>query len=162
MQDEFGWTRGQQAWYHNASIVAALLAPFIGAFVDRVGVRRVLLPAIVLLSVCYVALANLTPSILHYYVAMAGLVLVGMATTGVSFTRAVTSWFDQSRGLALAVSRFGLTIAGASLPIVVNSAIQSYGYAGGYYAMAAVALLIGLAVHLDSRRRSAAGCVGAA
>ncbi len=146
LQQEFGWTRGQQALSHYANIAAALLAPFMGAYVDKVGVRRVLLPAILLVTLCYVALANLTPSILHYYLAMGALVLIGMATTGLSFTRAVTGWFDASRGLALAVSRFGLAIAGAILPMVVYAAIQRFGYAGGFYAMAAVTLLVGFPV----------------
>lgn len=146
LQQEFGWTRGQQAFSHYANIAAALLAPLIGATIDKIGVRRILLPAILLVALCYVALANLTPSILHYYLAMGALVLIGMATTGLSFTRAVTSWFDASRGLALAVSRFGLAIAGAILPMVLYAAIRHFGYAGGFYAMAAVTLLVGFPI----------------
>lgn len=146
LQDEFGWTRGQQALSHNANLVAAFLAPFIGAYVDRVGVRKVLLPAILLVVLCYVALANLTPSLVHYYVAMSALVLIGIATTGLSFTRAVTSWFDKSRGLALAVSRMGLTISGALMPVLLYIAIERYGSRGGFYLLAAVALFISFPV----------------
>lgn len=159
LQDEFGWTRGQQALSHNANLVAAFLAPFIGAYIDRVGVRKVLLPAILLVVLCYVVLANLTASLVHFYVAMSALVLIGIATTGLSFTRAVTSWFDKSRGLALAVSRAGLTIAGALLPILLYAAIERHGSSGGFYVLAAVALFISFPVTwaLVHDRRPGAG-----
>lgn len=146
LQDQFGWTRGEQALSHNANLVAAFIAPFIGAAVDRYGVRRILLPAIVALGLLYAALANLTSSIVHYYVLVSGAVLIGMATTGVAYTRAVTSWFAHSRGLALALSRMGLALSGIVLPIAVFAAIQRHGAAGGYYVLAATALLIGLPV----------------
>ena len=146
LEQAFGWTRGQQALSHNANLVAALLAPFIGALIDRRGVRRILLPSIVAIGIIYVLLANLAPAIWTFYAAMAGLGIIGIATTGLAYTRAVTSWFDRSRGLALAASRVGLALAGAALPVAVFAAIQRYGFSGGYLVMAATALLIGLPV----------------
>lgn len=158
LEQAFGWTRGQQALSHNANLVAALLAPFIGALVDARGVRRVLLPAIGIVGLFYAALANLTPSLIHYYAAMSCVVLTGMATTGLSYTRAVTSWFRQSRGLALAVSRLGLAVAGALLPMAIYGAIHRWGYAGGFYTLAGVILLLGWPVSwaLVSDRRGTA------
>ncbi|MEA1652874.1 MFS transporter [Nitrospirillum sp. BR 11164] len=169
LEQAFGWTRGQQALSHNANLVAALLAPAIGTLVDAHGVRRVLLPAIGVVGLFYAVLANLTPSITHYYIAMSLLVLTGMATTGLSYTRAVTSWFRQSRGLALAVSRLGLAVAGAVLPMAVYGAIHRWGYTGGFYTLGAVILLLGWPVSWalvsDRRtaveeRREAAGATG--
>ncbi len=146
VQQTFGWSRGQQALSHNANLIAACLAPLIGAAIDRLGVRRVLLPAIMAVVCVYVFLANMTASIAHYYAGMAALALLGIATTGLAFTRAVTSWFEASRGLALAASRLGLAVAGALLPIAVFAMIERFGFAGGFYLLAGVTLLIGLPV----------------
>ena len=146
LEHAFGWTRGQQALSHNANLVAALAAPFIGALIDRKGVRTILLPAILALAAIYCLLAMLAPAIWTYYAAMSGLALIGMATTGLSYTRAVTSWFVRSRGLALAASRLGLAGAGAVLPLAVYSAIGHFGFSGGYLVLACATLLIALPV----------------
>lgn len=142
LEAEFGWTRGEQANWNYASLVAACLAPVIGAYIDKIGVRRILLPAICIVGLVYIALANMTGSLAQFYMIKTVLALVGIATTGLAFTRAVTSWFSVSRGLALAVSRLGLAIGGATAPPIVYLMIEKYGSTGGFYTLAAFALFI--------------------
>ncbi|WP_161808864.1 MFS transporter, partial [Stenotrophomonas ginsengisoli] len=54
--DEFGWSRGALKFRDMFNLLlAALLSPFIGALIDRVGVRALVLFGSVLLAILYVA-----------------------------------------------------------------------------------------------------------
>jgi len=104
LQESFGWTRGEVAYSHYSSIVAAVLSPFAGQILDRVGVRRPLLVAFALTGIAYLALSVLSGEIWQYYISVFFLQLVGILTTGLAFTRVVASRFVASRGLALAAT----------------------------------------------------------
>lgn len=144
LQDAFGWTRGQIAIVSIAQALSGLCAPFLGLLVDRVGVRVVTSVGMLALGAIYLALANLGGSYLAYQVLMSLLVIVGLATSGICFSRLITSWFVQSRGLALSVSRIGVAIVGGLLPVINQSLIAEYGWQAGYYVLAVLALAIGL------------------
>src|ERR1700722_9139770 len=62
-QQAFGWSRGEMALAFTASIVAAFLSPLAGRLTDRFGVRPVLLTAMVLLGLDYIAMANMNGSL---------------------------------------------------------------------------------------------------
>jgi len=145
-QRAFGWSRGDMALAFNASIVAAFLSPLAGRLTDQFGVRPVLLAAMILLGLDYIAMANMNGSLALYYVLYSVQTVIGLGTTGITFARAVTSWFEASRGLALAGSRIGLGAIGGALPLLVYGAVDRFGWQGGYYAMAALALGVGLPV----------------
>ena len=143
LQQAFGWSRTEIAFALNASLLSALVAPFLGRLVDRFGARRCLITAFPLLGLCYIALANMNGSLIVYYVLYAALSIIGMFTTGVTYGRAITGWFDASRGLALSISRLGLALVGSGLPLLMLEAVNRFGWQGGYYAMAALALFVG-------------------
>lgn len=146
LQNAFGWSRGQIGMAYYANVAGAILAPFLGRLVDRFGVRPILLTAMLLFGLHFIALANMTGSLTLYYGLNLSLVLVGMATSGLTFTRAVSSWFDASRGLALSASRLGLAAFGAIVPVLLYGAIARFGWQGGYYGMSALVLGIGLPI----------------
>jgi predicted MFS family arabinose efflux permease len=143
---DFGWTRSQIAVAFSANGFLVFIAPLMGRVVDRIGVRPVLVVCMTGIGVCYLGLANMGgvyPLFVGLHIA---LYVFGIGTTGVAFTRAVTSWFARSLGAALAVSRIGLSLLGAALPIVVFHLIAGHGWQAGYYTLAALALLVGLPV----------------
>lgn len=144
LEASFGWSRGAQALVQYAYIVVALTAPLFGAWVDRFGVRRIALTCIPAVALCYLALALMSGSIALYYLFMGCLVLAGQGTAGIVFTRAVAAVFDRSRGLALAASRIGLSIAAAGLPSIVFAAIDRGGWRWGYATLALLALFVSL------------------
>lgn len=144
LQEAFGWSRGQIALVSYAHILSGLCAPFIGGMIDRYRVRPILLSSMALVGLLYICLANMGGSLLAYYILSTLLVVIGMGTTGISFSRVITSWFVKSRGLALAVSRIGLALVGASLPMINYAIMADYGWQAGYFVMAALALCIGL------------------
>lgn len=144
MQEAFGWSRGDIALAQNASLLAALVSPALGRLIDQRGVRPVLLGGLCLTALAYCLLALLQGSLPLYYLLYAFLSVVGVTTTGLSFTRVVSGAFKQSRGLALALTRSGLALAGAILPSVVFAIISGYGWRMGYVALAALIVLLAL------------------
>lgn len=144
LQETFGWSRGEIALAHNASLAAAVVSPVLGRLIDRAGVRPVLLGGLCLTSIAYFLLAALQGPLPVYYVLYTVLCLVGATTTGLTFTRVVSGAFVGSRGLALAITRSGLALSGALLPPVVFAIIATYGWRMGFVALGTLVLLLAL------------------
>ena len=142
----FGWTRGEIAFAHNGLIVTAFLSPLAGVLLDRFGVRRPLLLAMMLTGICYLAMTTLDGSLAQFYAIYFVLQLVGIFTTGLAFTRVVASRFMASRGLALASTRIGISLLGIVLPSILHSLIERGSWQTGFYLLAGIVLLIGLPV----------------
>ena len=109
VSQEFGWSRGaMSAASGAATLMMAMAVPFTGLLVDRWGVRRVLLPVIVLSSLS-VAAISLTSASLWVFVALyaiAGLVSAGNGPQ--PYAKTIAAWFDAQRGLALGVAMAGV------------------------------------------------------
>lgn len=146
LQAQFGWTRGEIAAAHNGMILTALLPPFAGVLLDRYGVRRPLLLAMVLTGAAYLAMTQLSGSLLQYYATYLALQVVGIFTTGLAFTRVVAARFSASRGLALACTRIGISILGIVLPPTLFALVAEHGWQAGFYLLAAIVVFVGLPV----------------
>lgn len=146
LQDEFGWSRAQISFAFHVNLFVCFMAPLYGRIVDHFGVRPVLTVCLSLLGLWYVVMANATDSYLVFVMLCLGLVTIGMGSTGIAYTRAVASWFTASRGTALAISRIGLSLFGAVLPILMFHIIANFDWRAGFYAMAAIAVLLALPI----------------
>jgi len=140
---EFGWDR---ATFSSSLLVghgfAAAAYPFLGRAIDRYGIRRVSLTSVVLFALSLASL-SLTPPSPSVFIAMAG--LVGFCSAGqapLPYAKAVTSWFDQRRGLALGVAMTGIGIGATLVPQFARAVIDSYGWRTGYVALAALMLSV--------------------
>jgi MFS family permease len=142
LQTAFGWSRGDLAIAMNASLLAALASPITGRLADRFGVRPILSAGCILMGLCFILLANNPGSLLYYFIVYACMSITSVATSSVAYARAITSWFDASRGLALSSTRIGITAVAAILPTFLFTTMAQYGWQAGYYVMAALTLLI--------------------
>lgn len=146
MQSAFGWSRGDIALAMAALLLGALTAPIVGAAIDRFGARRVILISTFATAISFASLSLVTAQIWTYYLCFTVLVLVGAGTTPISYTRAVSTWFDKGLGLAIAIALSGVSLTAFLLPPVLTEVIAYYGWRAGYLFLAALPLLFGLPV----------------
>ena len=126
--------------YFGFTFFAALAAPLVGMFVDRLGARPVILGGIVGLSACYLALGTVRLSTSSYIVLMSALGALGAASSSVGYTRIVNGAFKESRGLALGITQSGGGASGAIVPLLVMFVMARFGWQSGYIALGILAL----------------------
>lgn len=122
-----------------ATVAMGLSAPAVGWAVDRFGVRWPAIGGVLGLSLSFLALGSLPLTVERFTFLMIMTGFLGAASTSVGYTRAINSWFDKGRGLALGLAQSGAGLSGAILPIMVVSIMQAYGWQYGYLFLALVA-----------------------
>ena len=143
LQAEFGWLRSEimlaLVWVTIASIPAM---PLVGRLIDQFGVRRVLLPSIVLLISILAIIPIVLDGLLTLYLLffLAGFLTVG--TQSISYIRVLSSWFDRHRGLSIGITAAGIGLGYAIIPPIVQWAIEGYGWRGGYWALAGLVAVV--------------------
>jgi MFS family permease len=126
---EFGWTRAQMSL--GLSIVALFtvpLSPFAGALIDRWGSRRLGIPGIILSAVAFAAFSLATGSLKQWYALWVCYAVVAIAIKTTVWTAAVSSVFQSSRGLALAVVLSGAALSQTITPLIAQWLIDGYGW----------------------------------
>jgi len=119
--------------------IAGLLAPFVGAAIDRFGVIRVIRLGLLVLGVTFIAypaarsLQDLY--LLHAFLAV-GLILAGLMPNVVLLSR----WFLERQGTAVGVLVAGSSLAGAILPLAISPLVNdpAYGWRVGMGVLAGV------------------------
>ena len=150
-------------------IIASLMAPVFGAWADRIGVRRVAIASLAAFGVSFAAFAFMPPSLPVWYLLWAVVGLVGIGSTPVTWSRAVSSWFVANRGLALGLMLLGTSFAGLLVPQLARRAIDGYGWRSAFPVLALLPLLLAIPVALrwfreprpDERPAGLAGADGA-
>lgn len=135
----------QGAWL-AVSLVNAVLSPFVGAMVDRIGGRTVGLFGLIGLGFGLMSVAVIAQSLIGFYLAAILFALLGSGTSPVTWTRIVNGWFDRNRGLALGLTLMGTGIAGALAPSYAAWAVSTYGWKLGYVALGLLPLVIALPI----------------
>jgi MFS family permease len=143
LQDEFGWSRGTISLAISLGLLLfGLTAPFSAALMERFGVRRVMLIALVTIA-SGAALTTIMNA--PWQLDLLWGVVVGSATGAVSVPLAATiatRWFSSRRGLVTGI----LTASNASgqmvfLPLLAVLA-TNYGWRWAALSVSAVALLL--------------------
>jgi predicted MFS family arabinose efflux permease len=156
---EFGWSRESiSAAFGFAALTVAVCSPPLGHLLDRLGPRRVILPCMAVFGLAFASLGFLTPRLAHLYAVFVVLGMFGNGTTQMGYSRAVSTWFDRQRGLALALVMAGVGTGGIVLPPLAQALIAAWGWRAAYFALGALVLLLGLpftALFVRERPRAA-------
>lgn len=123
-----------------ATLSLALATLAVGALIDRFGVVRPVIAGAITLSVEFVAMGSAISSVASYIVLQMLVAALAAATGPVSFTRAISMYFHERRGMALGIALTGIGLSAAVTPYLVASAIQRWGFGAGYFVLAGLAL----------------------
>jgi MFS family permease len=149
LQEEFGWTRGELSFAYTMTNIAVVIAsPCLGMLIDRFGVRRILIPSVVLMGITVASMTLLTANIWHYYALYFLIPFLGAGTLPQSYSRVIIAWFSRRRGIALGISLAGFGAGAALVPIVAQMTIEAYGWRIAYigFSVAVFALALPMAL----------------
>jgi len=122
--------------------VFAIFVPVMGSVMDRLGVRTVLLPMIVLVALATAGLALLTASPWILYPLFATQGLFATCQVPIGYAKVITAWFDRERGLALGIAVAGAGLGVALVPQFVAFLIEHQGWRAAYVGLGALILAI--------------------
>jgi MFS family permease len=138
----FGWHReAMSSAFGIAAITIAVFSPGIGMLLDRLPPRRIILPSIIVFALAYMSLSRLTPNITRFYLTYFILGVVGNGTAQLAYTRAVLTWFQKRRGIALALVLTGSGTGSIVIPLIAEAVIHKYGWSDAYIVLGFIALL---------------------
>jgi predicted MFS family arabinose efflux permease len=110
-QRTFGWSQAAiLGGLLLTTVMILLFGTFIGGFIDRKGPRLITMVSLVGMGLSYMGLAASDGSMTLYYAAWVAMCVTGLGASAISFTRVISSAFNQRRGLAL-----GLVLAGSGV-----------------------------------------------
>jgi MFS family permease len=143
LEREFGWQRAEvSSAMVLPSIIAFLLTPIFGRFIDRLGARRVAIAGAIFYCFSVMALSFTTAWIVSWWLLWA---IMGFALSVLSpavWSTGVASWFDRSRAIALAFAFCGTGIGASLVPILTNWLINGYGWRGAFVGLGVVGLVV--------------------
>lgn len=129
-------------------IIASLTAPYVGSLADRYGVRKVALWSLFLFGVAFASMWIVPNNIWLFWAFWVVIGVIGIGSTPVTWSRAVSVWFDRNRGLALGLMLIGTSVAGIVVPLIAHWAVAAGGWRAAYPALALLPLCIALPVGL--------------
>jgi MFS family permease len=145
LQAEFGWPRETLGTaFACASFTLGLCSPPLGHLIDRYGPRRVILACVTVFGCALGSLAFLTPHRAHLFAVFVVIGAVGNGTAQMGYARAVSTWFQRRRGLALGVMMAGSAGGAILVPVICQSLIVAYGWRVTYAVFGLAALVVGL------------------
>lgn len=127
--EEMGWGRSALAGVKAVSrIPEAIVASFLGPFVDRYGGRWFIVGGGIAVGLCFM-LASTIGEIWHLYAYMAILMPLGSVCLGGFVTTvAVSNWFVSKRGRAVAIAGMGTSFSTMVMPLAASAMIEAWGW----------------------------------
>lgn len=126
---EFGWSRTQlTAGLTLSTLVQAVFSVPIGMIVDRVGPRLFGLFGVLLTCGGFALFGTATGDPANWYFLWGVMAVATLPVQATIWTSSVATRFEASRGLALAVTLCGASVAAALFPYLGTKLIAAYGW----------------------------------
>ena len=156
MTREFGWSRtGISAAVSIGGVLGALVAPWIGAFLDRNGARAVLGFAVLATGIPVMLLSG-THSLAYFYLCYCTARMSFAGPYDLGIYGSIVNWFVRRRAFVTAVATVAQMSGLVAMPLLAHFAMQASGWRAAWVAVGAAVLVIGfLRVWLLHVRRPA-------
>lgn len=137
----FGWSRAAfSVAVLICALVGALVTPFAGRAIDRWGIRRVMLPAVALFGLSMMSVSLIRQPIWELYLAYGIVGITAGFQNMVAYSKVVSAWFTNHRGLVLSLVTTCYGIGYALVPKLVQPLIATHGWQAGYLSLGGVVL----------------------
>src|SRR5208282_4304843 len=127
-----------------AALTLAICSPTLGQWLDRYGPRRIILPCMTVFGCGIASLALLRPHLGQFYATCILLGAVGNGAAHLAYSRAISTWFQERLGMALAFVMAGAGLGSMILPFFAQTIISRAGWRAGYLTLGGIALVVGL------------------
>lgn len=145
LTEEFGWSReAVSAAFAIAAMTVAACSPVLGYLFDRFEPKRIIVPSLILFGGAFASLSLLTPHLWHLYTIFVVLGIVANGTAQMAYSRAVSSWFQQRRGLALSIVMSGGAVGAMVMPPMAEALIDRHGWRRAALLLGTMVVVIGL------------------
>lgn len=143
LQNTFGWSLSQMVGVTTANaLVGIVIAPFLGALIDRVGAKTIMLWGTSVAGVGMLLMSRIE-HIWQFWLLYAAISAMGLQELGgLPSTVAITKWFARRRGRAMAMSSIGGTLGGVVGPPAVGLLIVSLGWRQTWGVMGVILLVV--------------------
>ena len=142
---EFGWSReAVSAAFGIAALAVAACSPPLGWLLDRYPARRIILPCLTIFGCAFASLSLLTPHLWQFYVTFLVLGIVGNGTAHLAYSRVLTTWFRERRGVAFSILLGGGAVGAIVLPPIAEALIRAVGWRDSFAILGAAVLIVGL------------------
>jgi OFA family oxalate/formate antiporter-like MFS transporter len=147
MTDAFGWSRTEMSGAVSlGGVLAAIISPMIGPFVDRRGARLVLCLAVAGIGIACMAL-SLTQSLLVFYLLFCFARMTWAGPFDLGLYGALNNWFVARRAIATSIATLAQMSGLVALPLIAQFAMgQMEGRAdwrAGWIVVGATVLIVG-------------------
>ena len=143
MTQEFGWSRtGISAAVSIGGVLGALVAPWIGAFLDRNGARAVLAFAVLATGIPVLMLAG-THSLVYFYLCYCTARMSFAGPYDLGIYGSIVNWFVRRRAFVTAVATVAQMTGLVAMPLIAHFAMQAGGWRAAWVALGAAVLAIG-------------------
>ncbi len=138
-----GWTRsGISVGPTFLSVGAVLLAPLVGAVIDRVGSRRIALPGLVFFAAALASLALTNSHIITWWLAWTVIAIAEVFVKITVWTTAVVTRFHHARGAAVGLALTGTGLSSFCVPYLTTLLQERYGWHAAYAVLAGGGLIL--------------------
>ncbi len=125
---EFGWTRGDLKFRDLITLmVAGLSAPFAGALIDKVGVRKLMLIGSLLMAAAYFSYGHITSLTQMYLIHVVFGVVLVCAGLNIAVIM-VSQWFVKQRGTAIGIALVGSSLGGVVFTPMIVALVGNLGW----------------------------------
>lgn len=148
---QFGWSQTELALGASLVLLAQVVTyPAAGALADRIGSRWAAVMAIAMFSGCLALLSQIGTALwrlpaeplMQYYAAFLLIGLLAAGTNMVSYTRALTHWFDRRRGMAIGLAAAFQAVGATVMPIAFQNVIMLADWQTAVLALACFLVLV--------------------
>lgn len=143
MTRDLNWTTAEYyAPLALAGLISAIVTPAIGLLADKVGLRAVMLPAIVVFSLFYAGLGFVSDNLAVYAGLIVSLWVLQAAHGGVVYAKAVLLWPGRNAGVRLAVALCGTAVGNMLVPLLAAYLIDTQGWRSTRIILAGITLVV--------------------